>query len=350
MTINLSNHGNISLPLATWLAHEHYNQGEVPFKGIKRVWSATELLKPTRAILLNKLISEKEKKTFDISSKANAKIGVSIHKSIEDFWSEEILWKDTMRNMNIPLSVIERILINPSANEIKEDSITIITEKRAWKPINPETAITGQADIIYNGTLHDIKTTSVASWTNKNTKEKWRLQGSIYKWLMPELITNNFINIDLIFTNWNSERAKRAKSKEEYPPFRVVTLQFKLYDSNYIQSFINRKVNELELFLSQEEFKDQSNFPVCNPSDLWMGETQYKYWSTEKAYKQNKRAYRVFTSASDAEIFKASKGDKGIIIPFTGTPKACSWCPASPICEQRESMGLNIEGNPYEQT
>ena len=350
MPINSYNHGNISLLLSTWLAHEHYDQGKIPFKGIKRVWSATELLKPTRAILLNQLIPEEEKRTFDISSKANAKIGVSIHKSIEDFWSKGISWKAVMKSRSIPSSVIERILINPSDDEIKEDSIIIITERRAWKVINSEIAITGQADIIYNGTLHDIKTTSVASWTNRNTKEKWRLQGSIYKWLMPELITNDFMNIDLIFTNWSNERAKRAKAREEYPPFKVATLQFKLYDTSEIQSFINKKVNELELHLSQSEFNKQNNFPNCSPSDLWMSETQYKYWSTENAYKQNKRAYRVFTSASDAEIFKASKGNKGIVIPFPGFPKACSWCSVSSICEQRKSMGLNIEGNPYEKT
>lgn len=72
----------------------------------------------------------------------------------------------------------------------------------------------GKFDIVTEGLLQDVKSTSTYTWVKGGRDEEHRLQGSMYRWLHDDKITEDVIRINYIFTDWMKAL---ATSQENYP-------------------------------------------------------------------------------------------------------------------------------------
>ena len=59
--------------------------------------------------------------------------------------------------------------------------------------------VSGKYDLVLDGQLSDYKSTSVWTYIYGSKVEDYIKQGSIYKWLSPDKITSDYININYIF-------------------------------------------------------------------------------------------------------------------------------------------------------
>ena len=74
----------------------------------------------------------------------------------------------------------------------------------------------------------------------------------------------------------------------------------------------------------------------CTDKELWRSEDQYKYYSNPETAAKGGRCTKNFDSASDAELHRITKG-KGVVKKSPGQVKACTYCDAFPVCEQRKN-------------
>jgi len=135
--MKFTNNKNIPLPIAIWLATNNYE-----YDTDDRVISATSLLKPLKAIHLSRKYRENQKEV-DVADLSNLVMGSSIHAGIE-----EALEPDNIKKVS------ELLGYNP--DKVLDNEVV---EKRTKKEINGY-VISGQFDMVYKGTVCDVKSTS----------------------------------------------------------------------------------------------------------------------------------------------------------------------------------------------
>jgi len=315
--VRLTNTTNISLPLAVWLASDGYD-----FVANGRAISATSLLKPVRQILLKERLNEQNRDTPDVADFIASRLGHSIHDGIESAWVQN--GKKALKTLGYSDSVIEKVEINPAI--IDRNKIQVWLEQRSQRQIKGYT-ISGKFDMVLEGVLQDFKSTSVYTWMLGSKDEDYSLQGSIYRWLNPERITANYMNIQFIFTDWSRAQAKQAPNR--YPQQRVHEHRVKLMSLEETEAWIRNKLNALEAVAELPE----PEIPFCSEKDLWKGDDVFKYYGNPA--KTDGRATKNFDTLAEANAFMAEKG-KGIVITVPGQVKACGYCPAFPICSQKD--------------
>ena len=221
--MKITNTTNVSLPLAVWAVADDYDHDDDP-----NVISATGLLKPVRAIVLNQRApSDKE---IDVTDLLAMSMGTALHNDIENAWRNH--YKASMSKLGYPESVINRIVINPESRDldISPDLIPIYLEQRSKKPLG-KFIISGKFDLVAEGKLHDYKSTSVWGWIFGGNEQDYILQASIYRWLNSEIVTQDTFDIQFIFTDWSQVKANQDKT---YPQQRVATKTYKLISSNNV--------------------------------------------------------------------------------------------------------------------
>ena len=81
-----------------------------------------------------------------------------------------------MTSLGYPQKIIDRVLINPSNDDLYEGCIPVYLEQRSTREIAGR-IISGKYDFVGEGRLEDFKTTGVFTYMN-NTKDKdYILQG-----------------------------------------------------------------------------------------------------------------------------------------------------------------------------
>ena len=206
--IKLTNTKNIDFIIAHWLMSNTYSGG-----GVGKKISATSLLRSTQQQYLNfKVTNNLEDSTLDISDFLKSKIGTALHEAIQKSWEDPKLRAQGLQALGLD---INRYLVN---DETDTDVLKtkLIFEKRVEKEFKGW-KITGQFDLVVNGNVHDFKSTSVYTYMNKTKEKDYILQGSIYRWLNPELIKGDRITIHYIFTDWNSTKAEVTSNYPEHP-------------------------------------------------------------------------------------------------------------------------------------
>jgi hypothetical protein len=316
--MHITNNNGISLALGVWLATDEYDYDPDP-----RTISATSIMKPTRQILLRERLKEEDKEPLDLADLIPSRMGTAIHDSIEKAWITN--YEKALRKQNFPEKIIDRLMINPEPGEMKSDTIPVYIEQRVKKEFRGYN-ISGKFDLCIDGELQDAKTTSVYAFIKGSKDKDYSLQGSIYRWLNPEKVTSNWINIQFLFTDW--QRAA-AKVQKDYPPLRVHEHRVELMSIEETEAWLNRKLDDLERHASMKEV----DLPYCSDEDLWRTQTVYKYFSNPA--KTDGRATKNFDNLAEANQFKAEKG-KGVVLTIPGQVKACSYCPAFPICTQKD--------------
>lgn len=312
----ISNLNNLPLSLAVFLAHKDYD-GNIEDSNHRSI-SATSLLKSPKQIIMASRIPS-DGLMVDVSSMISARLGHAYHDAVEQAWRSDKL-NETLKELSVPKRIREKIVINPE--QTNEGDIPIYLEQRTQKVFN-NWIITGKFDFIFNGTLEDFKSTSVYTYKKQTNADKYILQGSIYRWLNPDKIKDDHMQINYIFTDWS---ANQAKGGGDYPPTRILAQKFPLLSLSKTEAYIREKLSLIEKYWDSPE----EDIPPCNDQELWRSEPVWKYYSSREA----QRATKVFNNPHEAGAYAIGK--KGFVTEVKGDVRACLYCPAFTICEQKE--------------
>ena len=334
--MQITNNSNIPLALAVWLVHDEYDYINEP-----NYISATRLMKPIRHLVLPSrvLAEEREADLADFISRA---MGHALHDSIEKAW---IKGKNTnLRKLGYSDAIINRVLVNPKPEDLKPDTIPVYLEQRGFRKITVngiEFTVGGKFDMAAEGIVHDNKSTSAFTWLSGDKDDDYKLQGSIYRWLNTNgfadaectqplgvaRITEDFIRINFIFTDWQK---MMAKNNPNYPQQRCLFKDVPLMSIQETEEWIHNKITQLLKYSDAEE----QDIPHCTEEELWMSDPVYKYYSDPT--KTSGRSTKNFTDKSEAAIYLAEKNGRGVLITTPGQPKRCDYCDAFTVCTQKE--------------
>ena len=323
----LENLDNVPLPLAVWLATDDYDHNPDP-----RAISATTLLKPLKQLIMSRRAKEAlkavgEEPTIDIMKLRQSRIGSSLHDSIERAWVTN--YEKALLALGYPEDIVERVIINPTSEQLAqlEDPIAVYMEQREEKEIAGY-IVTGKYDFIGEGMVQDFKSTGTFTYTKGVNDEKYIQQGSIYRWLNPEIITEDVMQIHFIFTDW---KKFNVGVQQNYPPKPLMSVELPLMPLEETEQFINDRIHAIEIHkdLPEEEL------PECTDEELWRDPPVYKYF----AKKDSKRSAKNFDIYSEALAYVQEKGKPGgELRTVYGQAKACNFCDAQEICEQRKNL------------
>lgn len=322
--MKITNNYKIDLPLAVWLLQDGYNSGAAKAPPGELI-SVTKLIKPTRQLILQRKVDQ-TKEEMDLSDIIASRMGHGLHDSIERAWTQGD-WKSAMYKLHYPQSIIDKIRINPDPKKLKDDEIPIYLEIRGYKQFR-DLVITGQLDFLIGQAYRDFKSTSTFAWTSGNKDEDYILQGSMYRWIMPHLIRDDIMRIQFIFTDWVKYRTVDPK----YPQIRTPYKEFTLLSLKETEDWVNDKLDHIISNVG----KSQDKMVMCTDKELWRSEDSYKYYSKPETAKTGGRCQKNFDKEADAQIHLREKG-KGVVVKIPGEVKACPYCPAFSVCEQRKN-------------
>ena len=312
-----SNVSAVPLSIAVFLCSDNYDHDDTTI-------SATALIKPIRQIVLAHRV-DKEASYTDLVQMVPSRMGSAIHDAIERAWTTNHAL--ALKTLGYPQKVIDKILINPSPEELKEDTIPIYLEQRAYKQVG-NYKVSGKFDFVGDGRVEDFKSTSTFTAVNNTNDSKYILQGSIYRWLNPTLITKDEMAIQFIFTDWS---AARARAEPGYPQSRIQQRILPLKPIAEIDHFVKRKLNQIDQYMSAPE----EEIPLCTDEDLWRSAPVFKYYKNPE---KTVRSTKNFDTKQEAYIRMAEEGGKGIVIERPGQVTACKYCPAFGACSQKDTL------------
>jgi hypothetical protein len=310
---------NLSVPLsmAVFLATDTYDHDEDTI-------SVTTLIKPVRQVILAGRVPASQG-LVDISGLVKSRMGTSIHDGIERAWVNN---KDAaMKALGYPQRVIDRVVVNPDPEKVTKDQIPVYLEIRTKKKIMGR-IVSGKFDFVAEGSLEDFKSTSVMAWTKKDRELNYKLQGSLYRWLNPEIITDDTMGITFLFTDY---QAYRSKTDPDYPPHATPQKRIPLMSVEATEEYVKSKIR----LLDQHQDTPEENLPLCPDESLWRKETVYKYYSNPE---KTQRATKDFKTDKQAALLHAAKAGKGFVKEIPGTVLACKYCDAFPLCSQKDAL------------
>lgn len=321
--MQLTNNTNITGSLATWLANDDYDHSKA-----KNEISVTSLLKPVREIVLCRQNIDLDT-IADVSTLVESKMGTAIHDSIEDVWTNPVKLNKALTSLGYPKSVIDRIIVNPKNNdEIKENAIIVYLEKRTKKTVGIF-VISGKFDFVIDGDLEDFKTTKTYAYQMGSNDQDYILQGSIYRWLNPDIIKNDILKIQYIFKDWNKLDSITKKDKG-YPATKILTKEFLLMSLQETENYVVKRTNEIASLMDTPE----TDLPLCTDEELWAKPDVFKYY---KDPNKTTRATKNFNSYSDANLHCTNKG-VGVVLTVKGTVMKCKYCKALELCSQAANL------------
>lgn len=317
----LTNDSQLPLSLAVWLSDDPYDYIDEP-----NYISVTTLIKSPRQIILGSRMSpNKERK--DVADAMASRFGSAVHGSIEDVWVNR--YREALMRLNYPSSVIDRIRVNPEPHELVPGIIPVYLELRTIRKVGKYT-IGGKFDFIGDGCLEDFKTTGVYSYMSGSNEWKYKLQGSLYRWLNPEIITSDHMKIQFIFTDWNKNEA-RYKANKGYPQKRMHEHKILLTSLPETEVWVQQKITLLDLLWEAPE----QELPLCEAHHLWQDAPTYKYYKNPA---KTTRSTANFNTMAEAQIRLIEDGSIGIIKEVAGTCKGCMYCDAFSLCSQKDAL------------
>jgi hypothetical protein len=252
-------------------------------------------------------------------------MGQAIHDSIERAWLTN--HEKALASLNYPKQVISRIRINPKPEEVTEGIIPIYLEQRTSRKLGKWT-VTGKFDFVGDGRVEDFKTTSTYTWISNNKDDDHIMQGSLYRWLNPEIVTQDVMAIQYIFTDWS---ALRVRTEPNYPAQRTMQRVLRLKSVEETERFAANKLAQIELLWDAPE----EQLPLCTDTELWRSEPQWKYYRNPA---KTQRSTKNFDNKQDAYLQLSQDGNVGIVKEVPGQAKACKYCPAFAVCSQAKNM------------
>jgi hypothetical protein len=314
-----TNLDNIPLSVAVWLANDDYDHDNR-----NNHISATGLLKSVRQTVLSLRVQSSDSAP-DVKGLIPSSLGSAIHDNIEHAWVNN--YKESLKKLGYPQRVIDLVRVNPKPEELTEDTIAVYLEQRSEKEIEGF-IVSGKFDFIAEGRVEDFKSTSTYSYTAGNKDEDYILQGSIYRWLNPDLITDDQMAIQFIFTDWSAMRARTEKDKG-YPQSRLQERRLNLKSIPETEAWIKSKLIQIRTHLNSKD----EEIPECTDKELWRKDPVFKYYKNPE---KMSRATKNFDNIHEANLRMAQDGGVGIIVEQKGTVGACRYCDAFSVCKQKD--------------
>lgn len=303
----------LPLPIQVWLAADAYEG-----KNDNTHISATTLLKDSHKIVLeNQIENELDISDEGLLNMFASRRGTAIHSALENIWTNDTLRNKALDALGLK-ELKERIVINK--HKENPNQIEIWLEQRAYKTIDNMT-VNGQFDMVMDGQVVDYKNTSVFTYMHGSKVEDYKLQGSIYRWLNPDLITNDKIKIIYIMHDWTS---RDAKINPNYPQTPIIAVDYYLYSLDSTENFIKNKIQEI----------NNGGAPECVAS-LKLSDPVWQYFSKP----DSKKASKNFTNQTDANHYMLTKS-KGFIKMKPRVATGCKYCKARSICKQYADLLL----------
>jgi len=312
-----TNVNNIALSLAVWLADDDYDHDDDP-----NVISVTSLLKPIKQIVLSRQSKDLDK-VADVSALIASRSGTAFHTAIETSWNKTDKVKALLLDFGYPQSIIDRIIINPKPEEIKEDSVCIYMERRSKKQIG-KWIISGKFDFLMGGVLEDFKSTKTYGYMTGDNVQKYVEQGSLYRWLNQDIVTEDYMKIQYIFTDWAQMSAIKNK---DYPQSQLLEAKYPLMSISETESFVTNLIAKI----TNLENETQDNLPQCTDKELWRKADVWKYY---KDPSKKTRSTKNFDIESEAYTRLAKDGSVGIVNHFPGQVMRCKYCDVVDVCDQ----------------
>ena len=311
------NTSSVPLSLAVFLASDNYDYDAATI-------SVTSLIKPLKQLILGNRVPRTDV-ALELAQMIPSRIGTSIHDGIEKAWLSNHV--NALMLLNYPQRIIERVLVNPTKDQLKPDSIPVYLERRTKKQVGNYT-VSGKFDFVHEGRVEDFKTTSTWTAVHNTNDDKYILQGSIYRWLNPDIITKDEMAIQFIFTDWSSAQ---AKSQPNYPQQRFQERVLPLKSIEETDKFIKNKLSLID------EHKDspEEALPPCTDEDLWRSAPVFKYYKNPE---KTARSTKNFDTKQEAYIRLAEEGGKGLVLEKPGQVTACKYCNAFSICSQKDTL------------
>lgn len=310
-----SNQQNISLAVAVMLATDNYDKQD-------NVISATTLLKPIRQVILSARVPQ-EQQVVDVSSLINSSLGSALHDAMESAWRNN--YQEGLKALGYPDAFIATVKINPLT--VEEGMHPVYVEQRMNKEVAGKT-VSGKFDIVIDGEVQDLKSTKVFTLTKGNKDEDYILQGSIYRWLNPDIVKKDTVAINFWLTDW---QANQARQNPEYPQSACPTKRFQLLSVPETDRYVRNKLAQLEKYWNEPE--DQ--IPLCTDKDLWRSEPEFKYYKNPE---KMSRSTKNFDTMKEARMRFIEDGSVGIIVEKPGQVTACKYCSAFDICKQKDAL------------
>lgn len=330
MAARYTNETGIPLSMAVWLASDYYDYSEAGL-------SVTTMLRPIKQTILARRVSE-EARVEDVANRINSAMGNAFHDSVEKAWTTN---HDTaLALLGYPKAIRERVLVNPTKEELEAfnsnakggKAIPVYMEqrtKREFMGIN----ISGKFDFVGDGRVEDIKSTTVYSYIMGSKDKDYILQGSLYRWLNPELVTKDTMLINFIFTDW--QKAMARQQPEKYPQSRIQAKEFKLMSLRETELWVRNRVKTLIDLIDA----DEDDLPMCSDEELWRSDPVYKYYKNPaKATELGARSTKNFDTEAEALVRLREDGNVGVVKTIPGQVKACAYCPAFTVCKQKDAL------------
>jgi len=310
--MEITNNFNLALPLQLFMVHSDYDHIDK-----ENYISATGLIKPIKAIVLN--LQGNVTGSNDVLDSLASSVGTASHDRLEKAFlnGNHII---NMRKLGYDEDTISRIKINPT--EVQETDIPIYLEKRTIKKLG-KYLIGGKFDICLEGTVRDLKTTKVFSYT-KHDFSAYKLQMSIYKWLNPDIIKKPYGYIDFIFTDWKAFETE----KKGYPQTPALSERITLFTSEEVETWLSNKLNQIESLRNAT----QDMLPKCTHEELWQEANKWAFY----AKPDSKRATKVSEDEAEINQLFISKGSKGRVEHRQGKIKRCNYCVGPDNCKQAQ--------------
>jgi hypothetical protein len=312
---------NIPLSLKVWLAKDNYEHNDDPY-----TISATGLLNSTKQIILASRVPSSVEQV-NVNTLAASRLGSAVHDSIEQAWSGKDL-KQLLERVGIPKSISGEVVVNPTPEHLKKHPTCypVYMEQRASKKVGKYT-VSGKFDFVIDGRVDDFKTTGTYTWINSTNNEKFAMQGSIYRWLNPDIITQDEMAIQYIFTDW---KAMQARTDPKYPKCKILTQHLPLKSILETEKFITSKLAELDKHWDA----DEANIPICSDEELWRSAPVHKYYKNPAKLS---RSTKNFDNLTEANAQFAQDGGVGKIVSVPGKVMRCLYCDAVDICKQKDT-------------
>ena len=314
-----ANTSSVPLSLAVFLASDFYDHDQD-----QNTISATTLIKPIRQIVLGARVPE-DMTPLELVNLVPSRMGSAIHDAIERSWKDN--YQIALDHLGYPKKVIEKIRINPKPEELQDGQIPIYLEQRAYKQVG-KFLISGKYDFIGDGRVEDFKSTSTFTAMNNTNDEKYIWQGSIYRWLNPDIITKDEMAIQFIFTDWSKAKAMQDP---KYPQQRIQQRILPLKSIPETDAFVKRKLAQIEQYWDA----DEKVIPPCTDADLWRSEPVFKYYKNPE---KRSRSTKNFDNLHDAQLRLIEDGSVGVVVEQPGQVTACKYCPAFAVCSQKDTL------------
>lgn len=319
------NTSSVPLSMAVFLATDNYDHDP-------NTISATSLIKPLRQLILGGRVPQ-ELSLPDLTGMIASRVGTAIHDAIERSWVTN--YQTAMEALGYPQHVIKLVRINPTKLELEEnpDIIPVYLEQRAHRRVGSY-LVSGKFDFVGQGRLEDFKTTGVFAAMSGSNDAKYILQGSIYRWLNPDLITDDYMSIQFIFTDWS---AMQARQSPNYPPHRFQERKLKLLSIEETDAYIKRKLSDFDDLVDLPE----PDLPLCTDEDLWRTEPVFKWYKNhdKDTVATASKSTKNFGTDLEARTHMMTVGKgAGIVVEKPGQVNACKYCPGFAACSQKDAL------------